>query len=38
MPSNEIKIIKTQRSSGVFKFCIIQAFFFSKTKIIKEQL
>ena len=38
MPSKQIKYFRIQRSSGVYKLCIIQAFFFSKTKIIKEQL
>ena len=37
MPSNQTKNIRIQRSSRVYKLCLTQAFFSSKTKIIKEQ-
>ena len=38
MPSNQVKYIRIQRSSHCYKLCLPNAFFFSKIKIIKEQL
>ena len=37
-PSNQIKYNRIQRSSRCYKLCVPNAIFFSKIKIIKEQL
>ena len=38
MPSNKVKCIGIQRSSRRYRLCLPNAYFFSKIKIIKEQL
>ena len=38
MPSNKIRNFRFQCSIRFYKLCVTQAFFVSKTKIIKEQL